>query len=130
MQRKDDIEDSDDDPLFPTEKMPCRSGLARQALAEIIQKGEYTFCPLPALDTKFCPVPPIDYEKALCGSTVLMAMTLSAERYAKGLYYYADIQSIYILRSQNTKVKATASKSLSKRRRFEVPEVVKKARGL
>jgi hypothetical protein len=123
------MEETDEQPLFQLETMPCETAAAREALQEIIDNGQHVFSPLPAIDTALNPIPPWRYEEMLRGATVLVSFVLSCERCAEGLQFYMDIESLYVARQPNPpSIELSATKSLSKRRRFAVPEVVKKAK--
>jgi hypothetical protein len=116
------------DVAFLTENMICRSAKATEALQSIIERGMYEFNPLPATDIRQKPILPADYERKLSGATMLIRTAISADYFEKkGFQFYADIHSISVLRRPNTLL-SSPIKSPSKKRRFDVPDYVRKAK--
>ena len=111
------------------ENIPCKYAKASEALVRIKHEGLYDFSPLPATDMKQEPIIPSDYERKLVGATVLVRATLSSDFYPnKGHQFYADIVSLTVLRPPKLLQTRLQFNSLSKKRRFEVPEFVRSAR--
>ena len=120
------IKGSDLGDEFMIDNMHCKFYKARDALELIKAEGLYDFSPLPAVSLRGKPVPPADYERRLSGATVLIGVTLTSEYFTrKGYQFYADIESIVILRPAKRTVALPPSKSPSKKRRFDLPDVVK-----
>jgi hypothetical protein len=74
------------------------------------------------------PVIPSEYEKRLAGATVLVRIILTSDFFSKGYQFYADIESLTILRAPKLNVMQSPSKSPSKKRRFDVPRFVQQSR--
>jgi len=119
---------SDLGPEFSIDNWPCKYQRAKEALDRIKEAKVYDVSPLPATTTSGKPVRPTEYEQKLAGATVLIQITLSCEIFAKGYQFYADIESISILRLPKTVVPPSPSKSLPKKRRFDVPDFLREVR--
>ena len=94
----------------------------------IAEAGEYDVSPLPATTMNGKPVLPAEYEKRLSGATVLVQIVMTADVFSKGHQFYADIVKLTILRPPKPIVALSPAKSPSKKRRFEVPDIVQASR--
>jgi hypothetical protein len=105
--------------------MPCKFKKATEALGRIIEAGSYDFSPLPATTMNGKPILPTEYERRLAGATILARVTLSSDYFSgKGYQFYADIESLSVLKPPQAVISPSPSKSPAKKRRFIVPEYV------
>jgi hypothetical protein len=108
--------------------LPCKFSNARDALERIKNDGIYEVSPLPATSTNGKPIVPSEYEKRLAGAVVLVRATLVNDFFGKRHQFYADIESISVLRAPTSFTSSSPSKSPSKKMRFEVPSFVSESR--
>jgi hypothetical protein len=109
--------------------MPCIFPKAKEALTSIIEDDVYDFALLPATTVEGKPVLPVKYGQRLQGATVLAHIRLSTKfSVTEGHYFYADIESLSILSPPIPIISRPISKSPSKKRRFQLPDYVEKAR--
>jgi hypothetical protein len=95
----------------------CDQGMSRRRRSTC----STMYSPLPAIDALDKPITPLKYEEKLRGAVVLIGATLSCEQCPEGLQFYADVESIYVVRSPKNRINVSPAKSLCKRRRFQVP---------
>jgi hypothetical protein len=119
---------SDLGPEFSIDNWPCKFTKARDALEKIKSEGRYDVSPLPATTTNGKPLLPSEYEKKLAGATVLVRISLTSNVFTKGHQFYADIESLTILRPPKIVISQSPSKSPSKKRRFAVPDFIQHSR--
>jgi hypothetical protein len=104
--------------------MPCKFSKATEALERVENDGLYDFSPLSAMTDDGKPIPPNEYEHKLLRATVLMRDAqlrfLSFQR-----ILYADVASITVLRRPPVIAISPHVKSPSKRRRFDLPDLIK-----
>jgi hypothetical protein len=108
--------------------MPCQNARASAALNMIIEDRLYEFNPLPATSMSGKPILPTEYESRLAGATVLVRATLSYDLFGKRYQFYADVESLSILRPPRSSVASPLSKSPLKKCRSGVPDYVRDAR--
>ena len=106
--------------------MPCKFDRAKEALNELKTEGLYKFNPLLAMSIHGTPLKPDDYERRLAGALVHIRVTLSSSYFSSiGYQFYADIESIVILRPPKPSIAPPPSKSPSRRQRFALPAVIR-----
>jgi hypothetical protein len=106
----------------------CKFKKATEALDKLIYDGLYDVSPLLATTMNGKPVIPSEYEKRLAGALVLVWITLISDLFTRGYQFYADIESLMILRAPKLNVLQSPSKSLSKKHCFDVPGFVQQSR--
>jgi hypothetical protein len=108
--------------------LPCCSQKAAEELQSIIQEKKYELNLLPATSTNGKPIKPANYHDRLAGALVFTEATFSSEFYlTKGHQFYADVASISILHPPTIIVTDSPGRSPSKKRRFEIPKILKYA---
>jgi hypothetical protein len=114
---------------FALENLPCRSQRASTELKNVIDEGKYDINLLPATSTHGKPIKPTEYNDRLAGALVLTEATPTSDLFAtKGFHFYTDIASFSILRPPKTIVTNTPANSPSKKRRFQVPQIISDSR--